>query len=193
MGLRLITGPTVEPLTLADMRVQCRLEPGDTDNDAMLTVAIAAARAKAESVTRSAVMPQTWDLTLDAFPSNEIKLARPPVTQIVSVKYLDADGATQTLDSSKYVLDDATFPGWVLPTYGNAWPSTRAVGNAVAVRMTCGYANAAAVPGDLRLWLLMTAAFIFEHREIMVVDGKVGELPNNFAQHLLDTYTVFEF
>lgn len=190
MGLKLITAAITEPITLAQLKAQCRVDT--TDDDAVLTLAIQAARAKAENYTGTAIISQVWDQTLDAFPEAEIELLKPPVTTINSVTYVDAAGATQTLPGASYSLDAATFPGWLLPAYGNEWPDTRDQANAVTIRFTTGYADANAVPGDMRAWLLLTAAFIYAQREVMVLGGKVAEIPSRFCDSLLDPYRVFK-
>lgn len=190
MGLKLINVASSEPITLPQLKAQCRVDT--SDDDAVLTLAIAAARAKAENYTGTAIISQVWDQTLDAFPEAEIELLKPPVTSINSVTYVDADGATQTLANGAYSLDNATFPGWLLPAYGTDWPETRDQANAVTIRYTTGYADTAAVPGDMRAWLLMTAAFIYAQREVMVLGGKVAEIPSRFCDSLLDPYRVFK-
>lgn len=190
MGLKLHTAATTEPITLAQLKAQCRVD--SSDDDAVLTLAIAAARAKAENYTGTAIISQIWEQTLDAFPEAEIELLKPPVTAINAVTYIDANGAAQTLSSAAYALDASTFPGWLLPAYDTSWPDTRDQANAVTIRYTAGYADAAAVPGDMRAWLLMTAAFIYAQREVMVLGGKVAEIPSRFCDSLLDPYRVFK-
>lgn len=190
MGLKLITPPAAEPISLAELKLQCRVDT--TDDDTLLGLFIQAARAKAENYTGTSLMVQTWDQTLDAFPEAEIELLRPPVTAITSVTYVDALGATQTLLSTLYTLDAATFPGWLLPAFDSPWPDTRDQANAVTIRYATGYANAAAIPGDVRAWLLMTAAFLYTQREVMVLGGKVAEIPSRFIDALLDPYRVFK-
>ena len=49
MSLTLITPAAAEPITLAEARAQCRID--GTDEDALLTIAIAAARSRAEHET----------------------------------------------------------------------------------------------------------------------------------------------
>ena len=190
MGLKLINAAIAEPITLAQLKAQVRQDT--TDDDAVLTLAIAAARAKAENYTGTAIISQTWEQTLDEFPAAEIELLKPPVTSITSLSYVDTTGATQVISSGNYALDAATFPGWLLPAYGYEWPETRDQANAVTIRYVTGYADAAAVPGDMRAWLLMTAAFIYAQREVMVLGGKVAEIPSRFCDSLLDPYRVFK-
>lgn len=190
MGLKLINAAGTEPVTLAQLKAQCRIDT--SDDDAVLTLAIAAARAKAENYTGTAIVTQTWDQTLDAFPDAEIELLKPPVTSIASVSYVDTAGANQVLASSNYRLDDSTYPGWLLPAFNVSWPATQDQANAVTIRYVTGYANEAEVPGDMKAWILLTAAFIYAQREAMVLGGKIAEIPNRFVDSLLDPYRIFK-
>jgi uncharacterized phiE125 gp8 family phage protein len=189
MGMTLTAAPAVEPISLAELKLQARIDY--SDEDALLALIIAAARAKCESYTGRSLITQTWAQMLDEFPAFEIELLRPPVTAINSVTYIDTAGATQTLSSPLYTLDAATHPGWLLPAYATDWPDTRDQANAVTITYVCGYASAAAIPADLRAWLLLTAAFLYAQRETMVLDGKVAEIPGRFIDSLLDPYRVF--
>jgi uncharacterized phiE125 gp8 family phage protein len=191
MGMKLITAATAEPITLAELKQQCRVDTSDEDD--VLNMAIAAARAKCENYTRRALVNQTWEQTLDEFPDAEIELLKPPVSSITSVTYIDANGTVQTLSNSLYTLDNATYPAWLLPAYDTSWPDTRDTANAVTVRYVCGYgADGTAVPSDIRMWLLMTASFVFSQREAFVVGGKIAEIPSRFIDSLLDPYVVLK-
>lgn len=190
MGLKLISAPAVEPITLEQMKLQCRVD--DASEDGLLALIIKAARAKAENYTGCAIISQVWEQTLDAFPCAEIELLKPPATAIEYVTYRDVDGATQVLPSNRYTLDAATFPGWLLPEVDAGWPSTDGSANCITIRYATGYANADSIPDDMRAWLLLTAAFLYAQREAMVIDGKVSEIPGRFLDSLLDPYRVFK-
>ena len=162
-----------------------------TDDDAVLTLAIAAARAKAENYTGTAIISQTWEQTLDEFPDAEIEAAQ-AAGHVDHVAELRRHHRRHAGDpSGNYALDAATFPGWLLPAYGYEWPETRDQANAVTIRYETGYADAAALPGDMRAWLLLTAAFIYAQREVMVLGGKVAEIPARFVDSPCSTRTEF--
>lgn len=187
-GLRRISAAATEPVTLAELKLQCRVDT--TDDDLLLGMFIAAARAKAENYTGTALITQTWEQTLDAFPPAQIELLRPPVATITSVTYVDELGATQTLSSSLYTLDASTYPGWLLPAFNTEWPDTQDSANAVTIRYVSGGASA---PDDVKAWILMTAAFMYTQREAMVLGGKIAEIPARFIDSLLDPYRVYKF
>ena len=188
MSLDLITGPSVEPVSLADAKVQCRVE--HDAEDTLIGALIVAARRMAEHQTQRALITQTWELTLNAFPDAEIRLDKPKVLSIVSVKYLDAAGVLQTLDPAAYALDATTKPGFVIPV--SSWPSTYAGANAVRVRFTAGYGPGASdVPADVVAWIQMQIATLYRNREAFAVGYSVTDLPNRFVDGLLDAERVY--
>ncbi len=190
MSLTLIQPPAVEPVSIAIARLQCHVD--GTDEDELLSIYIGAARAQAEALTGRALIDQTWQQTLDAFPVEGIQLLKPPVSSIPSVTYVDANGAVQTLSSAGYALDSAASPsGWLLPADGTTWPATDDVVNAVRVQMRCGYGPAATdVPAPLRQWMLRTIAYFYDQRTAADVAGKASALPDRFYHSLLDAYFV---
>jgi uncharacterized phiE125 gp8 family phage protein len=204
MGTKLIVAPTLEPLSLADARMQCNITAGDTTFDSELTAYIAAARAKAENYMGAVLMQRTVDQTLDRFPfANEadITIEQPPAwnsqcvsplpLSITSISYVDEDGATQTLSGVTYALDDSNWPFWILPAVDTDWPSTQDQANAVTIRMVKGYDAQSKIPGDVRGWILLTVGYLFAQREAFDATGKVSDIPNRFVDSLLDPYRVF--
>lgn len=189
MSLTLITAPSVEPVTLAEAKLQCKVE--HSTDDALITGLIQAFRERAEHELGRALLNQTWELALDAFPEAEIELPKPAVSAIVSVTYIDTNGATQTVSAGNYSLDAATSPAWVLPALNYTWPSTQDVANAVKVRFTTGYgATAATVPEAIKTWIRMQIAAAYANREA-VVRGTVSEIPNRFVDGLLDPFRTY--
>ena len=83
--------PTVEPITLADLKVQLGIT--DSNSDVVLTRRITEARKWAEGHTKRSIMPQTHERRIDAF-ADKIQLPFPPVTGIVAVEYVNDAGET---------------------------------------------------------------------------------------------------
>lgn len=149
-GLKIITAPTSEQLTLEECRLELRLDddgdsPPSHPLDDLIADKIVAAREYCEECLQRALAPQTLELALDRFADRctgrtEIELPMPPLVSITSVKYIDGDGDEQTLSDTLYALDNYQEPGWLLPAYGTSWPATKAVINAVKIRYVAGYA-----------------------------------------------------
>ncbi|MFN3584840.1 head-tail connector protein [Phenylobacterium sp.] len=103
---------------------------------------------------------QTLEARLDAFPCGElIALPYRPLTEIVSIKYDDGDGAERTVDADLYTLD----PAGALLAYGAAWPVARTRRGAVRVRYVAGYANG--IPAPIKAAILLMVGDLFANRE----------------------------
>ena len=189
-ALQLITPPASEPLTAAEAKLHSRITI--SADDALVTSDIIAARQKAEHITGRALMPQTWTLWLDAFPTRylEILLPNPPLVSITEVKYIDPDGILQTWSSSLYKIDVVNEPGRIVPAWQQSFPDTRAEINAVQIKFVCGYANAAAVPQQIKNWMFLQIASLYEMRESVSLGMEAKEIPNRFTDSLLDAYII---
>lgn len=141
MTHRIITPVDVEPVALAEARLQCKVDDDDTSQDARLLDLISGAREQVEHDACRTVAPQTLEEALDAFPAGgaAIVLEMPPVTAITSINYTDENGTEQTLATSKYVLRTrSTAPREIALTYGNSWPATRDEAEAVRIVYATG-------------------------------------------------------
>lgn len=192
MTLKLITAPATEPVTLAEAKLHCRIDSDITDDDDLIEdVLIPAARAQCEHLLNRALITQTWERVIDAFPEVEIELGMPPVASITSVTYIDSTGTPTVLDSAAYTLDDDNLPGWCLPAYSYTWPTTYETANAVRVRFVAGYGGAAQVPQAIRSWLLLRVATLYKFREEIQAGVSIAALPGTFTDRLLDRYRVW--
>lgn len=187
MGLQLITDPSVEPVTLSEAKLHAKVE--DSADDALVTAIITAARQWAEQKTGRALLGQTWRLTLDRFP-DAFKLIKTPILTVAYVKYVDVNGAQQTLDPADYMLDATMEPAWIVPAYAKSWPETRDQVNAVEAQWTAGYhaSDPSKVPTAIKQWMLIAIATMYELRESVVTGTIVSKL--EFVDRLLDRYTV---
>ena len=173
MSLKLITAPTVLPISVADIKVD--LKETGTARDTQIARLIASATERAEHELGRALLDQEWELIIDAFPVAEIELAMPKVLSITSVKYLDQAGAEQTLASNAYTLDADKLPGYLFPALNTSWPNTQAVANAVRVRFRCGYGvAAAAVPPSIIDWIVVQVATAYDNPDAVVFPTCVG-------------------
>jgi uncharacterized phiE125 gp8 family phage protein len=141
MHYKVITPVSTEPVTLAEARLQCKVDSDDTSHDALLESLITAAREFAEHYTGLALASRMLEAALNEFPRcyGAINLPMPPVTSITSIKYTDTAGAEQTLDAGNYHLSPYGDSRTVTLTYGNAWPATLGIPDAVRARFVCGY------------------------------------------------------
>ena len=99
------------------------------------------------------LMEQTWRVTLDAFVP-EIALPH-PVIDIVSVKYIDPDGAEQLLGTGDYRVRASRYDSLLVPGRGTRWPATLADTDVVTIEVQCGYgATPASTPEEIQLYIL---------------------------------------
>lgn len=206
MRLELVTAPTIEPLTLAEAKVHLRVT--GTDEDALITRLISAARRQIEAIIRRKLITQHWRVYFDAFPgqcwvSSRYRNVRAdgfvlpdvaPVSAVDSVKYIDADGVLQTLATSVYQLVAET-PARVVLAYNQVWPEARGDADGVRIEVTSGYGAAGSdVPSDILAAMLLLVGHWFENREAsaVVAARTMQEIPLG-VETLLSPYIVPEF
>jgi uncharacterized phiE125 gp8 family phage protein len=193
MALRLITDATTEYLDLDDIKHHLRLSTASTVEDALLNSYIKAARYYAENYCKRAFGQQTWLLTLDAFPSSGIELARPPLSTALtdlSITYVDSSGASQTLGTTVYTVDHYSEPGRITTAYENDWPdNVRDQKNAVQITFKTGYLSSV-VPDDVKHWTRLRVAQMYEQREPVVVGEGFSNLRRDYVDGLLDRHRV---
>lgn len=187
MALKLITPATALAVSLADAKLHLRVD--GSDEDGLITACILAATEAAEQATGRSILPQTWELTLDAFPA-AFELTRVPAASVASIQYVDADGMQQTLGSARYTLNNANDfgPAIVVPAYGDAWPSARSQVNAAALRYVAGWPDAASVPDSIKSWIKLQVGAMYDNRQ---AEGAVQTHPLGFADRLLDRYKMW--
>ncbi|MFZ4773938.1 MAG: head-tail connector protein [Terrimicrobiaceae bacterium] len=169
MTIKVITAPVFEPITLAEAKLHLRVDT--TDDDALISALIVAAREEIERRSWHALMTQTLELVLDEWPcDDEIVLPRPPLQSVTSFTYKDASGTVNTWDPAHYVVGVDTVPAEIEPAYGKYWPATALHPvDAIRIRYVCGFASASAVPQSLKQAMLLCMGRWYENRE--------GEVP----------------
>jgi len=136
MGLIRASGPSSEPVTLAEAKLRLRVD--HNDEDALIGALIASARESAEHELGRSIIATTWVLTLDRFPTS-ILLPMPRAA--------------------------SEFEAWIEPAYGYTWPTTRQQPEAVTVTYVAGWPNAAAVPSGIKDWILLAVGDLYHYRE----------------------------
>lgn len=182
--------PKVEPIDLQEAKDHLRV---DTDaEDALIKRLIAAARRRAEQFTRRALITQTWELHLDAFPGEDrFVVPKPSLRSVTSITYDPDDDTVQTLDPSVYRVDTDAEPGRVLLATSASWPDdTLEPGPAVTVTFEAGYGDAGDVPEDIVQGMLFIVGHLYENREEVVIGTTATSLPMA-AEAMLWPYRVW--
>jgi uncharacterized phiE125 gp8 family phage protein len=190
MWLRLLTLPAETPLSLAEAKAHLRVD--HADEDGLITALIEAATRHLDGrdgILNRALVTQDWEYRIAAFPAcGAIKLPFPPLQSVTAVSYVDAAGAVQTLPSSDYVVDTATYEGQIRRAFGIAWPATRCEEHAVRVTFKAGYGTASAVPAPIKQAMKFMIGHFYENREA-VGEAAFAELPMA-VRYLLGPYRV---
>lgn len=179
MALKLVTGPVVEPVSLGNMKEHLRIVDFIIDDD-YISLLIKAARESAETFQSRSFITQTWDLFLDEFPERDpiIRVPKPPLQSVTTVKYTDASGVVQELVAvTDYQVDTKSEPGRISPAFGMVWPVTRVVLNAVEIRFLSGGIAAADVLEKIKMAIKQIVAHWYEHRE-EISEIKLARVPH---------------
>lgn len=177
-NLRVITPPTVEPVSVETAKVFLRVDI--SDDDALIGALIKGARETGEELARRAFLTQTLEMILDDWPPNlMLGLMRPPLQSVVSVKYYDEDNVEATW--TDYTVDARSEPGRI---HFNSVPGTSlAESGGVVVRYIAGYGDAPSdVPERLTRAILSLAAYWYENRETVNIGNIVNEMPMGAKQ-----------
>ena len=170
---KVITGPAQEPLTLEEAKRFLRITSSAEDD--VVAALVAAARKRIERGTELALITQTVEVKLDGFwGSCAIELPMPPLQEVVSIQYLDAAGALQTLPADTYKVSTHRRPGRVWLASGKSWPTTKDEREAVTITFKAGFGDDSAdVPPNLIHAMRMLCAHYDRNREAVLV----GEVP----------------
>jgi uncharacterized phiE125 gp8 family phage protein len=184
--------PDADTLTWAQAADNATVSGGTvtraTADDINFADYIRSAREEAENFTGIALITQKWRLGMNGFPScGPIVLPRPPFQQLTLLSYVDSNGTTQTLDSTKYQIDigGVTTPAQIYPAYQGFWPTVQSRISSVIAEFTCGFgASRTSIDGLVRQAIRKTVSDWYYQRE------RVGVVPEE-AYVLLSTYRNF--
>jgi len=182
MKVLLITPPTTEPIAYQEFMEHLQMDPDDETTDESLIAKfndfITAAREHIEDITRRALLTQTWDYFLDAWPNgNAIKLPFGNLQLVTSVKWKNVTGVptTLTLTTDYLVETNGDQCGKIVLPYGGSWPGgTLYPSNPITSRFVCGWTATSLVPSKIRAACKMIATKLHESRGEDVL-GTVSE------------------
>lgn len=184
--MKIIVPATVEPITLAMARKQCKVDaegsPPAHEDDDLLALFTTAAREWCEAYLGMTVAPAVVEIVRDAFPAGTLALESGPVLGVASVEYLDSTGALQTLSPLTYTLDTTKQVAVIRLVDGQAWPDAKVVSNAVAVRYVVGYSlpgdspQDAPLPASVRVAMLLLIGHLYKNRED-TIDANLANIP----------------
>jgi uncharacterized phiE125 gp8 family phage protein len=170
-------------VSLADAKAHLRVRHNDEDD--LISAYIDAATATIDGPDGwlgRAVSVQVIEQRFDCFAAG-VCLLYPPIIEIVSVKYLDSNGALQTLATDQYELIDRD----VVPVVGASWPSALARRDSVRVQYRAGYAS---VPKPIQMAILLMVGDLYACRE--TVGSNLGSIPmSTTVESLLSPFRIY--
>lgn len=166
--------PAAEPVTLAEAKVQCRIDVDDAENAAPLAGYVAAARRHIEETRGLRLVEQTVKLRAWGLDESCFRLPLAPISAITGVTYLDAAGDEQALDAALYVTALYGLSPTVALKVGKAWPGHLCQLGAVTFTCTAGYA-ALACPEPIKQAILLIVGEWNLNREAAAVGAISSE------------------
>lgn len=147
-NLTLKTKPAEEPIALIDATNYLRIDlaPEDVEEINYLKSIITAAREWCEGFQKRAYITQTWEITFDYWPEeNIIEIPKGSLQSIDSVKYKNSLGVEMSLNENiDFVYSKKGILGRITPAYGKSWPSfTPYPLDAITIEFKCGYGDTA--------------------------------------------------
>lgn len=212
-GLRLVTPPAAEPITVDQLRRHARIDTAEFDD--LLAVYISTARTLAEQFLGRALYTQTLAWTMSQVPpsgalpllpmpllvlpvilsfpqiwNRPFDLPRAPVQSVSSVVVTYQDGTTATLDpAADYSVDLGVDPARLrlgslnLPVYARELTVTFVAGYGAPP----GTGAASPIPAPILTGILFLATWLWEHR------GDTGDDLPLTAQALMAPYRLAVF
>ena len=167
MPTKVITAPTYEPISAADVAEYIRVDDLAEDQ-LLLDGMITAAREYLEQYLSRPIATQTLEEALTGW-ADPIVLDS-SLQSVTSIKYLDLNGVEQTLASNQYLVDTYSEPAQITPAYNVEFPELYAVPNNIKIRYVAGYTSGGSpdlnpMPKPLRFAMMLIIGDLYANRE----------------------------
>ena len=171
----LVTPPAIKPVTVEYVKKHSLIDHDEQDD--VIDLLIDAATTHLDGWTGTlgrALCEQTWRQDYDDFCSR-LRLPLGPVISLASVKYIDTDGAEQTVSAAEYTLRTDSLGSYVEFGSDYSFPALNAAEAAVSVQFVAGYADSgegenrvSTVPAAIKHAIVLLVAHWFENREAVM-------------------------
>jgi uncharacterized phiE125 gp8 family phage protein len=159
MLTRRLTGPALEPLSLAEAKLHLRVS--GPDEDALIQTLIRSARETIERETGLILIDQGWRLILDGWPpSSVIRVPLRPLKTLDAVRILNADAVPSAL---AVTLFDVAPVACAIRLKSRPADPLRPL-SGIELDVTIGHGLPADIPAALIQAIQMMVAFWFENR-----------------------------
>jgi hypothetical protein len=200
VALKLITPPTILPVTVSEAKFHERIHLNEASNDAEILAMLQACTQIAEEYTRRAFITQTWEYqTTQITPM--ISIPRPRLQSVAdTVTYTNIDNETIPVPASTYFVDKVFEPGRLIfkngyipfslgrywGWWGYPWVEGNFFNGFITLRFTAGYGdNASDVPALIKQGILQIFGAMYQNRESQGIPCGAKQLLDPFKVEYL--------
>lgn len=165
MGIKLITTPTTEPITLSEAKSHLKVSHNEEDD--LIDAEISTAREWCENFQNRVYYTQEWMLTFDDITFGKIEIPKPPLQSIDSVEIKQKDESIVTVSSDNYYIDTISEPGRLYvaewPDYDELYPM-----GAVQITFTAGKTDVSNINENVKQAMKLLIAHMYENRQAVL-------------------------
>lgn len=185
MATVLLSGPAVEPITLAEAKAHLRVD--SSGEDSLIQSLIMASRLHIEAALDLALITQSWRHQRDVWPPSRVLiLPLRPIQSVTAVTLHDDDTASRSLDIEDFIVDGFANPARLVWRGPGAVPAAGMVANGIEIDFVAGHGNSPAdVPQPIRQALLLLIAHWYEHREPVEIGATATTIPAGVSELLM--------
>jgi len=178
--LKRTTPPIVNPVSLADAKLDLRVDHADEDTliESLISAATDYLEANRGAINK-AFLTQTWTLSLK-YPDRDYRIWLPvtPVQSITSITYYDASNLEQVLAVSDFYLHCEEDWAYIEPKPSVNWPGTYDRLDAINVEFVAGFGDAGIdVPESIRQCIRLLVTHWYTNRSAVNVGTTSTEIP----------------
>lgn len=172
----LSAAPAQPVLTLAEVKVHCRID--HSDEDVLLTSLTLAATSHLDGwngMLGQCLVTQDWQRDFDQWCVFELPLE--PVQSVTAITYFDEAGDKQTVAPDVYDVHHRATRTVVGCRANKSWPLADFAKGPVTVVWRAGFGDVDAVPQAIKQAMLLLIGHWYEHREAVIVGTIASSLP----------------
>lgn len=176
VALEVVTPPTLEPVSIEDLRAHVR---GSTEDNELIESYAVAAREHVETRTQRVLLKTTLRAHYPGWPMRSFELPRGPLTSSTSIAITyRKEGSTSwtALSSTKFVVNTALEPAVLTLRNGHTYPDASLEdGWSVRVQFDAGSTDVEGVPARAKQVIRLLTGDAYENRESIVVGAMAPE------------------
>ncbi len=184
MATVLLSGPAVEPITLAEAKAHLRVDI--SAEDTLIQSLIMASRLHIEAALDLALVTQSWRYRRDAWPkARGLDMPLRPIQSLTSATVFAHDDSIHAIDTDSFILDGTANPARLVWRGAGTPPTPGRAANGIEIDFIAGFGDAASdVPQPIRQALLLLVAHWYENREPVEIGAVATPIPSTVSELL---------